>query len=246
MKKFLIVTLLFISCNENKTYTYIEHVKDPDLFGNGYSSKDKDPVIIEAPNDQKAYSEAYKNFTISKKVLKDMNEVYGHSAIPISFDILNDKNEDISNKVDYLSKDSIEREIDKTISRLKTTIKEHYDSSQKVIAVKSKECPVKILSSHPVSEEYSNYKSVYLSYKNVSKKTIIAIRFRWTGTNAFGEPADMGIKDGEGAGFSDDKLRAGKVDDGTWEILSKDLKKITKAWVYEVSFEDGTKWEMEE
>ena len=27
-----------------------------------------------------------------------------------------------------------------------------------------------------------------------------------------------------------------------WNILSRDLKKITKAWAYEVAFDDGTKW----
>lgn len=108
-------------------------------------------------------------------------------------------------------------------------------------------CPVKIISTSPVEhDEYSNYKDVHSVWKNVSKKTISAIRFRWTGINAFGEPADMGSSTGIGAGFTDDILRSGKSDNGTWEILSKDLKKITKAWVYEVAFEDGTKWESNE
>ncbi len=80
--------------------------------------------------------------------------------------------------------------------------------------------------------------------KNVSKKTISAIRFKWTGINAFGEPADMGITNGEGGGFDDDKLRPSKSNSGEWSILSRDLKKVTKAWAYEVVFEDGTKWEL--
>ena len=114
-------------------------------------------------------------------------------------------------------------------------------------ASKANDCPIKILSSRPVEEEYSNYKNVYLSWKNVSKKTISAVRFRWIGVNAFGEPADMGsLLIGEGAGFSDDKIRAGKSDNGTWTILSRDLKKITRAWAYEVAFSDGTKWKLNE
>jgi len=106
------------------------------------------------------------------------------------------------------------------------------------------EAPVKILSARPVQKEYSNYKDIRLSYKNVSNKTITAIRFKWHGLNAFNEPADMGImSDGFGGGFSDDRLRPGKTDYGVWSILSRDLKKVTKAWVTEVVFEDGTKWE---
>jgi len=245
MKKLLtIAVILFISCNTNKTYKYIEHINDPDLIGDGYTLKDKEAVIIKANNDEDAYSQAYEKFSISKKVSKDMNEAYGHSAIPVSFEILNDKGEDISSKIDVLAKDSVEKSLDKSIGGMKTAIKEMYDSNQKLIEFKLKDCPVKILSAKPVEQEYSNYKDIRLSWKNISKKTISAIRFKWKGENAFGEPADMGVKTGEGGGFSDDKLRPGKSDYGEWSILSRDLKKVTKAWVYEVAFEDGTKWEL--
>lgn len=107
--------------------------------------------------------------------------------------------------------------------------------------------PVKILSAKLVGREYSNYKDIRLSWKNVGSKRISAIRFRWYGLNAFGEPADMGssyIQRGFGGGFSDDKLSPGKTDSGTWEIMSKDGKKVVLAWPYEVVFEDGTKWEL--
>lgn len=105
------------------------------------------------------------------------------------------------------------------------------------------DCPVEILSSKPIKKEYSNYKSIYVSYKNISHKTITAIRFKWYGVNAFNEPADMGsISNGIGGGFADDMLKPGKSDSGEWNILSRDLKKVIKAWAYEVAFEDGTKW----
>ncbi len=103
-------------------------------------------------------------------------------------------------------------------------------------------CPVKVIVARPITKEYSNYKDVSLTYKNISNKTIEAIKFKWYGLNAFGEPADMGVSDGIGSGFDDDKLRAGKTVTNQWNILSKDLKKIVKAWAYEVVFEDGTKW----
>lgn len=105
--------------------------------------------------------------------------------------------------------------------------------------------PVKVISAKVVQEEYSTFKSVRLSWKNISKKKISAIRFKWYGLNAFGEPADMGssIQDGFGGGYTDDPIRAGGTDTGTWEVLSRDAKKIVIAWPYEVVFEDGTKWE---
>lgn len=106
--------------------------------------------------------------------------------------------------------------------------------------------PVKILSAKLVTREYSNYKDIYLSWKNVGTKRIAAIRFKWYGTNAFGEPADMGrtvMQEGFGGGFSDRSLGVGKTDDGTWEIMSRDGKRVVKAWPYEIAFEDGTKWQ---
>lgn len=110
--------------------------------------------------------------------------------------------------------------------------------------ITSENPPVKVISASPITKEYSNYKDIRLSWKNISDKTITAIKFKWIGINAFGEPAEMGgLLDGVGGGFSDDKLRTGKIQSGTWNILSRDLKKVIKAWPYEVVFEDGTKWE---
>lgn len=95
------------------------------------------------------------------------------------------------------------------------------------------------------TEEYSNYKSVRLTYKNVSGKRIKAIRFKWYGVNAFGEPADCGNLDydGFGGGFDDSGLGSGRTTYGIWSVLSRDGDKIIKAWATEIAFEDGTKWE---
>ena len=51
-----------------------------------------------------------------------------------------------------------------------------------------------------------------------------------------------GLDRGWGGGFSDDPLRPGATDYGTWSILSKDGKKVLIAYPYEVAFEDGTTW----
>jgi hypothetical protein len=106
--------------------------------------------------------------------------------------------------------------------------------------------PVQVLKSRMVDKEYSNYRDVELRYKNVSDKTVSAIKFQWYGLNAFNEPADLGnsFVQGFGGGFSDDILKPGKSNTSQWSVLSRDGKKITKAWVTEVAFTDGTKWEL--
>jgi hypothetical protein len=110
----------------------------------------------------------------------------------------------------------------------------------------SKDDPVQVIKASLFKEEYSSSKSIRLTYKNISGKKIEAIRFYWTGVNAFGEPADMGGPiDGIGAGYTDDPLAIGKSRTSEWSIYSSDGKKVTKAWAKEVVFTDGTKWVLE-
>lgn len=106
--------------------------------------------------------------------------------------------------------------------------------------------PIKVLKARPVDKEYSNYRDVYISFKNVSSKTIEGVKFRWYGENAFRKPAELGNSGvpGFGGGFTDETLRPGKTSNGTWEVFSKDAKKIILAWPIEVSFSDGTSWEL--
>jgi hypothetical protein len=107
--------------------------------------------------------------------------------------------------------------------------------------------PVKVIKSYLYQEEYSNYKNISLTYKNNSRRKIEAIKFRWYGEDAFGEPADMGsygITEGFGGGFTDDALDVGKVRTSSWEILSSRAKKIILAWPIEVIFSDGIKWDI--
>jgi hypothetical protein len=104
--------------------------------------------------------------------------------------------------------------------------------------------PVKVISATLKKGEYSSYRDMYLTFKNVSGKKITAIRFKWYGINAFNEPADMGslTMAGFGGGFTDDALLPGRSESSQWGINSKDGKKVVLAWPCEVAFEDGTKW----
>jgi len=106
--------------------------------------------------------------------------------------------------------------------------------------------PIKVISAKIVQQDYSTFRSVKLRYKNISGKAISGIRFKWYGTNAFNEPADLGnsFAEGFGAGFTDEEMRAGKVESSQWDVLSRDAKKIQLAWPYEVSFADGTSWKL--
>lgn len=106
--------------------------------------------------------------------------------------------------------------------------------------------PVKVLRAVMVKEEYSNYKSISLTFKNISDKQVDAIKFSWYGENAFGEPADMGnsFLEGSGGGFTESKLSPGKSRTSEWSILSRDGKKVILAWPYEVVFSDGAKWKL--
>lgn len=209
--------------------------------------------VIEADSDSAAYLKAFEYFQISKKVYTDMKKSYTNSTLaePISFDLLNDKRENITYKVSFVQKDSFEQAYSNDIKILpnnfedsKTrSIEERNGVGAKYDTAGLHLSPVKILSAKFVSKEYSNYKDIRLTYKNVSGKKISAIRFKWYGENAFNEPADMsGLVKGWGGGFSDDVLRPGATDYGTWNILSRDGKKVLIAYPYEVAFEDGTKW----
>lgn len=79
--------------------------------------------------------------------------------------------------------------------------------------------------------------------KTFPAKTISAIRFGWYGLDAFGDPANIGpLSNGFGGGYSDTELKGGKKETSKWSVITTNLKKVVKAWVTEVAFEDGTKW----
>jgi hypothetical protein len=91
--------------------------------------------------------------------------------------------------------------------------------------------PVKIISAKFVKKEYSEFKDIQLEYKNVSKKSIDGIKFRWYGETVFGDPADMGasVTKGFGGGFTDEQLKPNEKTESEWSILSSDVKIVVLA-----------------
>ena len=106
--------------------------------------------------------------------------------------------------------------------------------------------PIKILSASIVESEGGDYRNVKLKYKNISDKKIAGIKFRWKCVDAFGEPADVGssLFEGYGQGFVDKELKPNENTRSTFEVLSKTAKNILLAFPFEVAFDDGTKWKL--
>lgn len=149
-----------------------------------------------------------------------------------------------TNSEKKVSDAKIEADVNRTLDSIDNAVKnEMFEDAQKP-ATNDKTTPVEVVNSRLVKMEYSNHKNIELKYKNISNKTIQAIKFEWFGKNAFGEPADMGnpISSGQGGGFTDETLKPGKAKYGTWEIFSADAKTITTVRATEVVFNDGTKW----
>lgn len=233
------VVVLFANCSFNEKYYYIE---DND-----------EPVVIEAASDSSAYMDAFKKFRLAVEAHEAVRKATGGSLTeaPSQFTLLNHDKKDITYTTFFTTKERFEEETTKSIKKTTDRLGERLAENNKKIEMsdtaKLYDAPVKILSAKFVTKEYSNYKGVFLSYKNVSGKSIAAIRFKWYGENAFGEPADMsGPRDGWGGGFTDDVLNPGRTDNGTWDILSKDGKKIITAYPYEVAFTDGSKWTLKD
>jgi hypothetical protein len=241
----LIISLTFVlfflvSCKIKKKYYYREGGKE---------------AVIEAFSDSIAYLEAYKKFVISKKVYNDMKKTYGKTYLsePIIFELLNENREEITYKIFFAKKDSLENSISGKINNLPNTIEQNVEKIREEIHGEGAKydtgglylAPIKVLSAKFITKEYSRYKDISLRFKNVSNKVVTAVRFKWYGENAFNEPADMGgLQEGWGGGFTDYALRPGATDYREWSILSRDGKKVLIAYPYEVVFKDGTKWKL--
>jgi len=126
---FLALGILLTSCD--KSYKYIEKVSEESIFG-GTDIKEKDEKIIKAKNDSTAYLDAFKTFCISVKVNKDMVQSLGNAtSTPLSFKLLNDKGEDITNTTLFPNRTQREKEIEEQIFSMKNSIQDAFDSSKK-------------------------------------------------------------------------------------------------------------------
>lgn len=122
MRNFLLCCLfaLLASCSNNKQYKYIETVTEQ-TFTLDTRIKEKEPEIINAPDDSTAYKEAFKKFLISLKVYGDLSEQDKSAQrildIPQLFTLYDDKGQDITN-ITFPGKAVYESETLKEIANL--------------------------------------------------------------------------------------------------------------------------------
>lgn len=134
---------------------------------------------------------------------------------------------------DYLDSLNNEKRMDSLVS---DRMKEVFLSDTLLIS----EAPVQI-----TSTKVTFSGGIKLKYKNVSDKTITAIKFAWYGIDGFYDPVDLGSNPiGAGGGYTDETLSIGAYDESYWSTNSDKLKSIIKAWPIEVAFEDGSKWKI--
>jgi hypothetical protein len=127
----LLLTIALYSCDNNKSYKYVEVVQEESILG-GTDTKEKEAKPIKAADDSSAYLEAYQYFCISTKVNKDMQTSFGKTySVPKSFKLYNDKGVEISNSVFFADKDKREKEIEDRIFSMKNNIQESVDNAKK-------------------------------------------------------------------------------------------------------------------
>ncbi|MCR4032261.1 MULTISPECIES: hypothetical protein [Flavobacterium] len=108
--------------------------------------------------------------------------------------------------------------------------------------------PIKITKATLLKNSYSDHKDIQITFKNLGKKNIKAIRFEWFCTNSFDEPANGRYFYGEGR-FTENSIHLLKPNQSKtefWEDFSTDADKIIEIRPYYIVFTDGTKWELNE
>lgn len=120
MKRYciLIATLLLVSAC-NKRYTYVEVVRQQQMFG-GTKVALKEEVKIRARSDTAAYLEAYEKYSISRAVYQGMKQRFGMPElldVPIGFKLYNRQGVDIS-RINFKSKTDQEQAIEERAFRL--------------------------------------------------------------------------------------------------------------------------------
>jgi hypothetical protein len=143
-------------------------------------TKEKDEKIIKAKDDSTAYLEAFKTFCISVKVNKDMKESLGTIySTPVSFKLLNDKGDDITNTTLFPNRANREKEIEDLIFSMENTIQSSLDNAKKEDAEEFKKTTkidsgkVKELEIHfrKRKDEFSNTNKTWYEPKTAPKYT---------------------------------------------------------------------------
>ncbi|MGQ0740201.1 MAG: hypothetical protein ACT4OJ_14210 [Bacteroidota bacterium] len=94
------------------------------------------------------------------------------------------------------------------------------------------------------------YDNISVRFRNISGKTIEAVKLRWFCEDAFGEPVFLfsrpTIRMSIGQGRSNEQLKPGGIGQVRWRGNATDLYKVVRAWPYEVAFSDGIVWKIYE
>jgi hypothetical protein len=101
------------------------------------------------------------------------------------------------------------------------------------------QAPVKVIHVKLIKNEYTNSRSISITYKNVSEKNIDGIKFHWLTDGTWGKE-DIGLY----STISTDELfKKGQIHTREWDIKSKNKNKCM-AWPTEVVFSDGSRWKL--
>jgi hypothetical protein len=223
MKKLLIIVVIisFLSCNDDKPIKKYKLIIEKD------SGIKEDSLI--AYDDSSAYSKALISFKASK--MADSLTAYRFGKTK-SFRIVDASGNDLLVK---LPKQVIER-MTTYISNLRTNDpannKGNNNGKSKVI------CPIKVLKSKIIEDEYGS-KSISVSVKNISRKTIDAVSLSWILRNNFG---DM-VNDHDENGISQHKLKPGKSGSYEWDLYRTTATKCA-VFITKVHFTDDSKWQL--
>ncbi len=103
---------------------------------------------------------------------------------------------------------------------------------------------IKIIKARLSKNPYSDHKDIYITFKNLSKKPIKAIKFEWFCINSFDEPANGKYFYGQGRYKEKyvNLIKPGEIQTEHWEDFSTDASKITKIRAYYIVYTDGSKW----
>ncbi len=89
------IILFITSCTEKK-YSYVEVVKEKDLFEKSFIEKELEPEDIFAINDSTAYIEAYRKYCISERVYNQMKaKGMDLNSIPFAFHLYDEKQKEV-------------------------------------------------------------------------------------------------------------------------------------------------------
>jgi len=108
--------------------------------------------------------------------------------------------------------------------------------------------PIKIKEARLLKNQYSDHKDIKITFKNLGKKDIKAIKFEWFCVNSFEKPASGRFFFAEGR-FTENityLIKSGRSKTEIWEDFSTDANKIIKIRAYYIVYTDGTKWGLDD